>query len=121
MNQIGGPVQVELMPLLLQTPGRPWLWKLLSGKRENYVSPFVSQGHSIGERVPSRDPPDIHAQRLVDPSSRRVEGLVAQRLAHPHQLRHSWLLWLFCNKPHDSRHFLVLKSLLGGLHCARVP
>ena len=86
MSQIGRPVHVKIVPLLLQTLNRAGLREFLSGKDKNDVSPFITQWHAVGERILSRDPADVYPHRLILPGACHVKVLVTQCLDHLEEL-----------------------------------
>ena len=49
MDQIRRARLADLVTLLLQARGRPWLGELFSRKDKNDIPAFVRDGHSIGE------------------------------------------------------------------------
>ena len=70
------------MASLFQALDSPGVGKLLSGKGEDYVSLFVSQRHSVGERTLPVNPARVNSQRLVGPEARKVKAFVEEGLHH---------------------------------------
>src|SRR5262249_9105379 len=82
MNKIRGSYEVNVMPLLSETLSHARLWKFFPRERENDLSRFIPQGHSVREGAPSRHPSDVDSGGRINPGARSIEGLVAKGLDH---------------------------------------
>src|SRR5260370_34497032 len=87
MNQVRGPLWLDVMPLFLEASSCPLLWIFLSGKNKNDIPPFVTKWHSLREGALPSDPTDVYPQRLLSPHSGRVVRSMAEGFNHLQQLR----------------------------------
>src|SRR5437879_1215893 len=101
-----------------EPPGCARFRELFPGKDQSRVSPFVSEWHSVGERVSARCPSHVHSQGLIDPRSRCVERLVPKGLNHPQKLWLSPCARHLGYKTDDSRHISCVQERTLQYYCA---
>src|SRR5262245_33235495 len=82
MSQIGGWIRLDGFAPLFQLRTGFTRRKVLTREYENDVSALIAYRHSIGERVLSRHPTDVHTQRLVDPGAGHVKRFVTKLRDH---------------------------------------
>ena len=111
MDEIRGLVFFEFMSSLLESASGSRLGVFLTREDENDIPILIAERHSIAERVLPRNPPRIYPQRLVNPRSRPVKGLVIKRCDHLQQLRLRLFAWHFGDESNDPRHNTYLLTM----------
>ena len=111
MDEIRGLVFFEFMSSLLESASGSRLGVFLTREDENDIPILIAERHSIAERVLPRNPPRIYPQRLVNPGSRPVKGLVIKRCDHLQQLRLRLFAWHFGDESNDPRHNIYLLTM----------
>src|SRR5271168_4406366 len=98
------------MPAFLNTLDRSRFRKFFPGKDQHHVSAFILYRHTIGERILSGNPSDVHAKRFIHPSARHVEIFVTKRFDHSEEFSLRLFARPPCNQTNNSRHCPLMRT-----------
>jgi hypothetical protein len=88
VNEIGRFLRLDIVPALLEATGGLGLWKLLPRENKDDIPSLTEERHAIGKATFPRGPPYVYSQRLINPRTCGVVGVVANGFQHVPQL---WL------------------------------